>query len=772
MNKTSNIFFVLFYITAKYSFSTHDHLFAQTPGRYYDFTIELGSKRAIAQSYDKNLSRYELFFKDTTFEELKSLHETTHPFIRNIIIRESPGVGTNVWLVLQDSSLISTIDIYEQPFRVRVAIHDSDYKRQRNTATQLPSQPKLNQYQAPTSVKGKVHNLDRSASNPTSKSLAKSKKTDSSNKGNYQLLKPQSNKKSLSLIEPDLAALAKIPTGRGTAWKSYPAYMYPLNITSYLQVSQVKRREKKDKYYDLGQKAVELYRAGHEHQALYLLDRMLSEEPHQFAREPVYLWVIAECHLSLANLALARGYYQSLKNRFPDSELKHFANIRILDLDSIAKIQSGKNLSSMNSHLPNLDHMLQTSNHELRLLANIRFAYWGKINNFSPNRNSLARLNPKQPSLNLYKFANQAQTKKTKLLAASLPMYEMCSQANFEINNLATHLKHYISAFDHKSNPFLNQIRIVCEKRLSKFFKSFENKTYYSNATKVWENLPEISKNKISNHNIQWYLAEGYRQSDNPLAANKHYLAAYTDGQKPIHDFLTIFYRLDHLVDTVEGYHPLERQKSKEKLTSLDRRLEKEWGKMSSTHQAKLMKQLYPYFQNYLKGDLELSSVSNIVLQGWKKSLQPQSDENKSEQNSGFTPGSHGVEELITISKWFAKFGKNNQRIESLELLKELKPELYQDNQTTAKIWADQLLQLAEEFRKENAYLSAGRTFIHVASNAPNLDERAESFYKGGLLLYRAGKREEAIQALTRASQDGDNLFYANLAKQRLTKLQ
>ena len=52
-----------------------------------------------------------------------------------------------------------------------------------------------------------------------------------------------------------------------------------------------------------------------------------------------------------------------------------------------------------------------------------------------------------------------------------------------------------------------------------------------------------------------------------------------------------------------------------------------------------------------------------------------------------------------------------------------------------------------------------------------NWEKRAEALYKGGLLLYRSGRREEALKAFEGAANDGNNLLYAELARKRLEQL-
>ncbi|MDD9951149.1 MAG: tetratricopeptide repeat protein, partial [Zetaproteobacteria bacterium] len=741
-------------------------------------SIQFKSERAIVQSYEKKLHRYHFFFKDTSFEELAKLHTSKHPFIRNIIIREVPGVGTNAWLVLNDENLTATVDTFKQPFRVRIAIHDLDFRRTKNPLNQLPSLPLHSGSSDRTLLEvSPVKKQTSMAKHPQAQKNAlkkKSAKPATAQKTHHQLLKPQSSQNARQLIAPELAALNKIPLGRGKAWASFPAYVYPLNITAYHQFSTTQKRPEKDKYYDLGLQAVELYRGGHEYKALFLLDRILAEEPHQFTREPIYSWIMAECHLGQANLALARGYFQSLIKQFPNSELQPFAQLRKWDIDSNEKSKSGENLSQMSELVHFLDPLLAESNPELKLLANQRFAYWGGKNDFRPDRHSLARLHPQQPSAPLYTYSHQAQTKETKYLTMSLALYEMCFSAPEFALNVAKHINHYTQHAAASNPEYFEQILSRCESMLSKYLHSFKNKPAAQQMITVWEALPAASKSRITTKNIQWYLAEAYRNQGNTIAADHHYAQAHTKGSNPVRDFLSLFYPLNHTYTDTSDSRENKQSSAVQKLTKMDKNLLREWNTLPSQHQNKIMQQLYPYFQGYLKEKYPLKSVSEIVLTGWNNSLH-NINKNTSQNSSdkyGFTPRAEGVTELITIAGWFGKLGQQNKRIEALQLLKKLKPDVYPKDTHTSTIWASEMLKLADHFRNQNAYLEAGRTFSHVAENAISSDHRAESFYKGGLLLYRAGKREEAIAALTKASQDGNNLFYANLAKERLNKLQ
>ena len=112
------------------------------------------------------------------------------------------------------------------------------------------------------------------------------------------------------------------------------------------------------------------------------------------------------------------------------------------------------------------------------------------------------------------------------------------------------------------------------------------------------------------------------------------------------------------------------------------------------------------------------------------------------------------------------------EKRESTLLLKNLKPSDFGSDQAAKNVWADQLTLLAEDYRKANQYLDAGRLFSLVGENGENYEKRAETLYKSGLLLFRAGRKQEAINSFQKASEDGNNLFYANLAKERLNQIQ
>jgi tetratricopeptide (TPR) repeat protein len=137
-----------------------------------------------------------------------------------------------------------------------------------------------------------------------------------------------------------------------------------------------------------------------------------------------------------------------------------------------------------------------------------------------------------------------------------------------------------------------------------------------------------------------------------------------------------------------------------------------------------------------------------------------------------FSPSAASAKLISNLAARFAMLGMDKERRDALGLLRDMKPAQFGDDKEARKAWMDQLLLLAEEYRKDNEYLEAGRTFGLVASESENWEGRAETLYKAGLLLYRAGRKDEAVAALEKAKADGNNLFYANLATERLTQIQ
>ena len=166
------------------------------------------------------------------------------------------------------------------------------------------------------------------------------------------------------------------------------------------------------------------------------------------------------------------------------------------------------------------------------------------------------------------------------------------------------------------------------------------------------------------------------------------------------------------------------------------------------------------------------------ILEQYKTALQKNSPKMNATSGTAatdwlgnFSPSGATVRLLDDLGRKFAELGMTSERRQSMELMKFLKPSQFEQDKEAAKIWDSELLSLAEEHRKADEFLQAGELFTLVGDSTLQSEKRAESLYKGGLLLFRAGKKQDAISALEKAKNDTTNLFYSKLATERLDQI-
>jgi hypothetical protein len=193
---------------------------------------------------------------------------------------------------------------------------------------------------------------------------------------------------------------------------------------------------------------------------------------------------------------------------------------------------------------------------------------------------------------------------------------------------------------------------------------------------------------------------------------------------------------------------------------------------MNESDKTKIRKELEEDLENTLVIDymLQLEAPAEIVLENWTQVL-TQNKAQKSDWTNSFLATEKTALLLDQLSTFFEKKGRSEPAAAAILLLKSLPTEKVNESKEGKKIWSTRLLALAEKYRLDDQFYEAGSLHVYLATHMKDWDQRAESFYKGGLLLYRAGKREQAIQALQSAKEDGNNPFYANLAKERLVQL-
>ncbi len=126
---------------------------------------------------------------------------------------------------------------------------------------------------------------------------------------------------------------------------------------------------------------------------------------------------------------------------------------------------------------------------------------------------------------------------------------------------------------------------------------------------------------------------------------------------------------------------------------------------------------------------------------------------------------------LSDLGKRFKEQGQAAEAKKARQLLRKLDIKSLQADKEALSIWTNELTKLAEEYREGNDYLEAGRIYALTGKSNNQWEGRAEALYKGGLLLFRSGRKDEAMQAFQEAASDGGNQLYAELAKKRLEQL-
>jgi tetratricopeptide (TPR) repeat protein len=171
-----------------------------------------------------------------------------------------------------------------------------------------------------------------------------------------------------------------------------------------------------------------------------------------------------------------------------------------------------------------------------------------------------------------------------------------------------------------------------------------------------------------------------------------------------------------------------------------------------------------------------LKTPPKIVLAMWSKGMPSRATSSTgndpTEWQRNFSATASAARLLTDLGNRFNELGMPNERRSALQLLRNIKPANMDQDKESRAVWAQQLISLAEDYRTSNEYLEAGRIYSFVGSESENWEGRAEALYKGGLLLYRSGRREEALEAFKKAKADGNNLFYANLANERLNQIE
>jgi tetratricopeptide (TPR) repeat protein len=279
--------------------------------------------------------------------------------------------------------------------------------------------------------------------------------------------------------------------------------------------------------------------------------------------------------------------------------------------------------------------------------------------------------------------------------------------------------------------------------------------------------------------NVAWAAGESYRRLQQPQAAIPHYENALAGTNHKPDQFKAAFW-LEQSVMGAMGLANVKGQKRGNsplpgKLRVADQKTWDAWQTLNPEEKQVAFSEVQNELEQNVKSSILVRSSPRILLEMLGQNLAtatavPDNAVNGSANSS--QPTVKMIHLLADLSKRFAQLGLDAEKKKSRQLQRNVNTKLVKDDRDTMKIWTDELTTLADEYRQANDYLEAGRLFTLTGTNNNQWEGRAEALYKGGLLLYRSGRRDEALAAFKEAANDGNNILYADLAKKRLEQLQ
>lgn len=757
-------------------------------GIYSQIVVPFPSARAFDHSYIKSEHTLVLEFQKTAPSEVAAFEQYDERLIKRVVIKDLGPSGTEVKLVLRDRDVRAVVSSFNEPFRVTVDLFDADFSEERDPETGMPIVGAATSPEAPGSKPDAPKLMVDAAVEPTepaSQAVAEAigdmttdvqPNADATANGKRRLLQPTSEL--FTSAEDMESALKGVAEGVGKGWKDYPPYMYRLQTAAYEAGGRTKApstAQAMSSIEAMADYAGRTFNFGHEAKALVAYQQVLHKDPTLFDRDALHLWKFAEAHLGQGNMTLARGYYEALVEKHPESPIASFARMRILDVAAIRLIQQGRaqDLPALAERIGGIKIRV---NGELAAQLAIRKAYWAK-EGASATAGQLPPL-AANVAQELTTILPQVESSRTAFLASSLVLNDMVRPETPWQRGIGPFADAYFKRFSGDSTePYRSTLRTALYDKLNKGLQSKVTDGRLVEAIDDYEALPTAMRGIKNNSKTAWALAEAYRKLGQPEKSADLYAEAargVADGPDRFKAQFWLAVTAGELA-AAKSANAAATSRYAKMSREADRAADAAWQRLKPEERQTLAVAMKEPFEKTVTAAARLKTGPKIVLSTWTKALGTKADATNGEAGDwaqNFSPAGSSVILLTDLGKRFAELGMGDQRRESVALLKHMKPKDFADDTAAKALWANQLVTLAEDYRKANQYLDAGRLFSLVGAEAENWEGRAESLYKGGLLLYRAGRRAEAMDAFKQAADDGNNMFYANLAKERLAQLE
>ncbi|MEY4631825.1 MAG: hypothetical protein RIQ81_1945 [Pseudomonadota bacterium] len=772
-------------------------IFLPTPALAADFSeivLSFPEVRPYSAKYDavENSVRIELL--KTSSEELAALERYDEDLVRRVVVKDRAADGVEILIKLKSREVVATVEDFREPFRIVIDIFKRGYSPARD-AEGLPRTKPAEVASAPDNAPSAVSaapSLSANAAKPLpatpvqgdSASVALSAKNPPQRRIFQQA--PRRFEGGADLC----AALNQAKPGTGTHWSKYADPVYrldfpPAKSSLAAEIPQDVCNKAITSTKDLSLFAKRLFDDGQEFRAMSVYQQLLFHDPQAIEQDAGNLWRMAEIHLGQGNLSLAGGYYETISKRFPGTQEAFKAAMRSLDVNSLELIQAGNQSGLAGGPVEKIASLEMgqgdsPTSVEIRAGKVLRASYWRNASS-GPGKLQVADLSETE-SRELEALLPKIQHPRTKFLTASLLLAGRVAPARAWEQESGVFAANYFR--DYKTaewDPMRGEMLQRLRDKLDSTLQSYSAAGRHVEAVQTFELLPKPLQSVRKNTRTAWAMGESYRNIGQPQPAVAFYEAAAKDASG-IDRFKAQFWMAQMASETSDvlgrmkagatRISPYQRQ-----VAESDRGMAATLAGLNPSER----EQLYSTFRGPLESSIEkptrLRTPPRFVLSAWRDNLSSRRSASTdsapvTDLKSQFAPGAASAKLVSGLAARFKELGMSNERRQALALLKEMKPSQFGDDTAARKAWMDQLLGLAEEYRKDNEYLESGRIFSLVASESENWEGRAETLYKAGLLLYRAGRKDEAIAALEKAKADGNNLFYANLATERLSQIQ
>lgn len=767
--------------------------------RYSQIVLPFPDERLFSYSYEAKDRSVVIEFQKTHPEELEPINTYDESVIRRVIIKDLGGQGSEVKLILRDENVRVMINSFKEPFRITLDFFDADYQQGVDPKTGLPSIPLARTapaHAAPNashtaatalgSLEGKPMSLSAHATPPSTNAENPAMTvTVSRDKGNQRKLLIPNSDASIRTAQDLIGRINETAEGVGHAWKTYPPYIYRVQ-TANLKTgknydSWMKQNASKaiNSHEAMSQYAGQLFDFGHESRALLVYQKILHENPVVFEKQPDAIWKLAEIHLGQGNLSLANGYYEVLQAKHPDSPISGLAALRRLDIKAIRASQQQKE-ADLSDLAPQLRNIPMQDKLSIQSHVALRRAFWGidaaEIKRLFPDYAPIPNINP-TIAAGLEDGRKNADSPRTAFMIDSILLWRLIHAESWNAETAGFAGTYFDRYKGQATEPYRPALLAACEESLLKSTDKNLKEKQFTNVVGIIESLPKSMNVLLRRPNVAWAAGESYRRLQQPQSAVPHYENALAATNHKPDQFKAAFWLEQSLMSSM-GLASIKGKGNGNlatKLRSADQKTWDAWQTLNPEEKQVAFSEVQNELEQNIKSSILVKSSPRILLEMLGQNLAtttpvPDSAVNGSANTS--QPTVKMIRLLADLSKRFTQLGLGNEKKKARQLQRNVDIKLVKDDRDAMKIWTDELTTLAEEHRQANDYLEAGRLFTLTGSSNNQWEGRAEALYKGGLLLYRSGRRDEALAAFKEAADDGNNILYAELAKKRLEQLQ